>query len=87
MAAPKLRFKEFDNDWINTKVKDLGEFSSGGTPSKDIHDYWNGNIPWIFSSDLIEESIFDIRINRFISEDAIKNSATKKILGLTHYYL
>ena len=79
MAAPKLRFKEFDNDWINTKVKDLGEFSSGGTPSKDIHDYWNGNIPWISSSDLNEESIFDIRINRFISEDAIKNSATKKI--------
>ena len=79
MASPKLRFKEFDNDWINTKVKDLGEFSSGGTPSKDIHDYWNGNIPWISSSDLNEESIFDIRINRFISEDAIKNSATKKI--------
>ncbi|MFW2077630.1 restriction endonuclease subunit S [Acinetobacter sp. ULE_I010] len=79
MAVPKLRFKEFDNDWINTKVKDLGEFSSGGTPSKDIHDYWNGNIPWISSSDLNEESIFDIRINRFISEDAIKNSATKKI--------
>ena len=79
MAAPKLRFKEFDNDWINTKVKDLGEFSSGGTPSKDIHDYWNGNIPWISSSDLNEESIFDIRINRFISEYAIKNSATKKI--------
>ncbi len=79
MATPKLRFKEFDNDWINTKVKDLGEFSSGGTPSKDIHDYWNGNIPWISSSDLNEESIFDIRINRFISEDAIKNSATKKI--------
>ena len=79
MSAPKLRFKEFDNDWINTKVKDLGEFSSGGTPSKDIHDYWNGNIPWISSSDLNEESIFDIRINRFISEDAIKNSATKKI--------
>ncbi len=79
MVVPKLRFKEFDNDWINTKVKDLGEFSSGGTPSKDIHDYWNGNIPWISSSDLNEESIFDIRINRFISEDAIKNSATKKI--------
>ena len=79
MAVPKLRFKEFDNDWINTKVKDLGEFSSGGTPSKDIHDYWNGNIPWISSSDLNEESISDIRINRFISEDAIKNSATKKI--------
>ncbi|WP_168526233.1 restriction endonuclease subunit S [Acinetobacter sp. A3] len=79
MSVPKLRFKEFENDWINTKVKDLGEFSSGGTPSKDIHDYWNGNIPWISSSDLNEESIFDIRINRFISEDAIKNSATKKI--------
>ncbi|WP_168418096.1 restriction endonuclease subunit S [Acinetobacter towneri] len=79
MATPKLRFKEFDGDWINTKVKELGEFSSGGTPSKDIHDYWNGNIPWISSSDLNEESIFDIRINRFISEDAIKNSATKKI--------
>ncbi|ENV17821.1 restriction endonuclease subunit S [Acinetobacter guillouiae] len=79
MIAPKLRFKEFDGEWINIKVKDLGEFSSGGTPSKDIQNYWNGSIPWISSSDLNEESIFDIHISRFISEDAIKNSAAKKI--------
>ena len=77
--VPKLRFKEFSGEWVNTKLGNLGNFQGGGTPATSEDKYWIGNIPWISSSDLNENNIYDISISRFINEQAIKNSATKLI--------
>jgi type I restriction enzyme S subunit len=74
---PKLRFPEFQEKWEEKRLGDIGEFTGGGTPSKDKNDYWNGNIPWISSSDISEESIHEITISRFITKEAIQESATK----------
>ena len=38
--------------WIWTKLKDLGVITSGGTPSTEEAQYWNGDIPWITPADL-----------------------------------
>ena len=54
-------------------------FIGGGTPSKEVAEFWQGSIPWISSSDLVDESIFNINITRFISTDALNQSATKLI--------
>lgn len=78
-AAPKLRFPEFQDEWKEKKLGDIGEFTGGGTPSKDNNDFWNGNIPWVSSSDISEESIYEISISRFITKEAIQESATKII--------
>jgi hypothetical protein len=37
----------------------IGSFASGGTPSKDNPDYWNGNIPWVSAS-----SMYDLVIEK-----------------------
>ncbi|KUJ56848.1 hypothetical protein AR686_09885 [Chryseobacterium aquaticum subsp. greenlandense] len=58
-------------------MSDLGTFSGGGTPSSSNEKFWNGNIPWISSSDLEEDNIFKINISRFITQDAIEKSSTK----------
>ena len=78
---PRLRFPEFwdDGDWEEEKLENLGEFTGGGTPSKSNRDYWNGNIPWISSSDVVDESIYQVNISRFISEEALRESATKLV--------
>jgi len=78
---PKLRFPEFKNDdsWNERELSELGHFTGGGTPSKEIEGFWQGDIPWISSSDINEESITEININRYISEAALKNSATKLV--------
>ena len=55
----------------------LGEFLGGGTPSSSNEDFWRGRIPWVSSSDLSEGDINSVNISRFITEDAISNSATK----------
>ena len=59
------------------KVRYLFAFRSGGTPSTENQEYWEGNIPWVSSKDmktfLIEDS------EDHINETAIRESATNII--------
>lgn len=77
--SQKVRFKGFSASWNDIKVGSLGTFNSGGTPSKKNSAYWKGDIPWISSSDLTEDSIFEVMTTRYITREAIDNSATKII--------
>ena len=63
--------------WEKAALKNIASFCGGGTPSKDISSYWNGNIGWISSSDIQDEWIDDISVTRRITNSAIDNSATK----------
>lgn len=76
---PELRFPEFDGEWKLKRISDLGKFVGGGTPESNHIEYWQGSIPWISSSDVYEGNILDVNITRFITEDAIDESATKRI--------
>ena len=51
----------------------------GGTPKTNISEFWSGDFPWIQSSDLKLEILNNINPSKFISEKAIKNSATKVV--------
>ncbi|WP_061286288.1 restriction endonuclease subunit S [Leptospira interrogans] len=77
--VPRLRFPEFQDagDWEKNLLGSLGEFTGGGTPSKLNDSYWQGNKPWISSSDISDDSIYEINISRFISDVAIRETATK----------
>jgi type I restriction enzyme S subunit len=59
--VPKLRFPEFQakRGWEIRALGDLATFSSGGTPSKDVPEYWNGHIPWISASSMYDTNICD----------------------------
>ncbi|MDO6526241.1 restriction endonuclease subunit S [Motilimonas sp. 1_MG-2023] len=75
-TIPKLRFPEFekDNDWVEQKFGNITNFASGGTPSKNRSDYWDGEIPWISAASmhdiLIESS--DRNITKIAVEDGAK---------------
>lgn len=58
-------------------LRSIATFCGGGTPSKDVPSYWNGNIGWISSSDIHEEWVDAISVTRKIHDTAIINSATK----------
>jgi len=71
---------------LATKVweqRQLREISSstigGGTPKSSNKKFWNGNIPWIQSSDLVNGDIWNITIKKHITLDAVENSAAKII--------
>ena len=55
---PEIRFAGFTEAWEQRKLKDLFAYGgSGGTPSSNNRDYYNGNIPFLNISDLKERNI------------------------------
>lgn len=78
-AKPKLRFPEFQesSDWQRKELGSIGVFTGGGTPSKENSSYWEGENPWVSRSDISEDDIFGIKISRFISDEAIRETAKK----------
>ncbi|ANK61141.1 restriction endonuclease subunit S [Loigolactobacillus backii] len=78
--VPELRFPGFTDDWEDRKLGDLSQDTiGGGTPKTSVTEYWNGEIPWIQSSNLANDKLYGVLPKKFITEDAVKNSATKLI--------
>lgn len=72
-----MRFNGFIDNWKVYTINDITKFCGGGTPTTKNKLYWNGNIPWISSADLLDDDIRSININRYITKEAILNSSTK----------
>lgn len=60
-TVPRLRFPEFEDapEWSQVALGEIATFASGGTPSKDVPEYWNGHIPWISASSMYDTNIRD----------------------------
>lgn len=68
------------NDWEQRKLGEIAtETYGGGTPKTSNEEFWKGDIPWIQSSDLIDECLFDVRPRKCISQEAVSKSATKLV--------
>ncbi|WP_374317984.1 restriction endonuclease subunit S [Aquabacterium sp.] len=39
-------------DWLDKTVGDMAEVTSGGTPSRKVTAYWDGDIPWVTTAEL-----------------------------------
>ena len=77
---PELRFPGFTGSWEQRKLGDLADgVFGGGTPKTSIDTYWNGSIPWIQSSNLMDDKIENFINDKSITNLAIKESATKLI--------
>jgi restriction endonuclease S subunit len=50
---------------------------NGGTPSTKVSEYWNGDIPWITSADIVDYKTAHPR--KYITKRAIEESATNLI--------
>lgn len=69
---------EIPVEWEISLLGDVVErIVGGGTPSRDIEDYYEGDIPWFTVKDMV--GIYLSESQEYITEDAIKNSATNLI--------
>ncbi|MBE7386497.1 restriction endonuclease subunit S [Ligilactobacillus salivarius] len=76
--APKLRFNGYTNDWERKKLGDVAKITPGGTPSKNISNYWYPKeIPWLSSGEINKEIIFST--DGMISKKGFNNSSAKWI--------
>lgn len=63
--------------WNWSKLEELGNWKTGGTPSRRKMEYFKGKIPWLSSGELNNKYCFDS--NEHITEEAISNSSAKLI--------
>lgn len=74
--VPKLRFKEFSNEWEEKRLGEIGEIIGGGTPSSIIEEYWNGNIQWFTPSEIGKNKYVNKSL-RTITKEGLENSSAK----------
>lgn len=67
--------RQLPDGWQWVKLGDVCETTSGGTPSRNVASYYDGDIHWVKSGDLNDGYIQDTE--ELISELAIKNSSAK----------
>jgi len=57
--------------WPEHRLGELVRFRSGGTPSKAEPRYWNGDIPWLSSKDLVTARIRDAELK--VTSEGVDN--------------
>lgn len=77
IAVSHKIFSLANYSWTSSKLAEVCVVYSGGTPSTANREYYNGNIPFITSSDLNHNYI--IGCSKNISSEAISNSAAKVV--------
>lgn len=63
------------NNWCWTKLCNIATWGSGGTPSRNKKEYYNGDIPWIKTGELNNSYITDSEEK--ITSLGLKNSSAK----------
>ena len=80
---PNIRFKGFTDPWEQRKLGDISESYSGGTPTADKKEYYNGDIPFIRSGEISGD-----KTELFITDEGLNNSSAKMVqIGYILYAL
>ena len=74
MNVPKLRFKEFNDEWVNTNIKSISNYIDGnyGENYPKESEFIRNGIPFITSAVIGTTGIFDRKLVKYISQE--KNS-------------
>ncbi|AHM63226.1 type I restriction-modification system specificity subunit S [Flammeovirgaceae bacterium 311] len=83
---PEVPMKDSGVEWIGeipmhwklTQIKKIALTTSGGTPpSGNVDRYYNGHIPWVRTTDLNNDELFDVPEK--ITDNAIRDTACKLV--------
>ncbi|CAK8721026.1 Type I restriction modification DNA specificity domain-containing protein [Candidatus Electrothrix laxa] len=61
------------------KLGDIAKISSGGTPSRVNPTYWNGNIPWVKTTQIQNCIINEQDVDEWITEEGLQKSSAKMV--------
>lgn len=71
----KLNQQKLPHGWREVKLGEIARITSGGTPNRKEPLYWNGNIPWITTSEIKFGTITSSQ--ETISDLGLKKSSAK----------
>lgn len=62
-------------NWCWTRMQEIAQWGSGGTPSRKVSEYYNGDIYWVKTGELNDDYIF--KTEEHITQEAISHSSAK----------
>lgn len=72
--------KTLPENWIECKLKDIGEIIAGGTPSTNEPSYWGDEVSWITPADLSGyKYMFISKGRKSLSKKGLQNSSARLI--------
>jgi type I restriction enzyme S subunit len=75
LLSGKKRLPGFYGDWHKKRLGDLAVVSAGGTPSRSNHSFWNGDIPWVTTTEIDFGAI--TTTSQHITRHGLASSAAK----------
>lgn len=79
-TEPDMRLPGFSGAWEQRKLSELAEKTyGGGTPTTSNEVFWNGDIPWIQSSDVVDGKLFGVTPRKHITQSGLNSSAAQLI--------
>lgn len=72
-----LEARALPEGWAEAILDDVGQWSTGGTPSRKIESYFGGQIPWVKSGDLRDGEVWSTE--ECITGSGLANSAAKLV--------
>ena len=80
--VPEIRFAGFTDAWEQRKLGEIAnKVYGGGTPQTSEKEFWNGNIPWFQSADLIEHDVQLATSKKAITTLGLRKSAAQLVPG------
>ena len=53
----KIADAELPDGWRMVRLGDVAQVDTGGTPSREVGEYWSGEIPWMASSEVNQKRV------------------------------
>src|SRR3989344_1313308 len=72
----EVQGKQLPKGWKEEKIGKIFKTSSGGTPFRRNNSFFEGNIPWLKSGELMDKTYIGDS-EEHISKEAIENSSAK----------
>lgn len=72
---PTSHYENLPLSWCEVLLGDIGKWQAGGTPKRNIKEYYNGDIPWLKTGDLNDGYITEIP--ECITQAGLENSSAK----------
>lgn len=74
-ALKQTEIGEIPESWSVFRLGDHCAIRSGGTPARDVSEYWNGHIPWVKTGEIDYRAITSTE--ECITETGLQNSSAK----------
>jgi len=71
-----LEKRKLSVGWRWVRLGDVGHFESGGTPSKEKSEFWDGNIPFVTGADITDFWISSKHARAFLTEVGTQSGKT-----------